>query len=137
MAATRTVGISRLVMYRRERAVMRFEPRDKGIVLWTLRYGDEVRDQAAYFRNDQGGQGRSAVNVACPTIDRRADEALDAVDGERSGTGQAARSDCCEKKGRTRPAKSQAGGGRSAPSNVINIMDALKKSLAAASENKS
>ena len=42
------VGISRLVMYRRERAVM-LEPRDKGIVLWTLRYGDEVRDDEAYF----------------------------------------------------------------------------------------
>ena len=44
MDATDTVGISRLVLYRRERAVM-LEPRDKGIVLWTLRYGDEVRDE--------------------------------------------------------------------------------------------
>ena len=48
MEATGTVGISRLVMYRRERAVM-LEPRGKGIVLWTLRYGDEVRDADAYF----------------------------------------------------------------------------------------
>ena len=48
MADTGTVGISRLVLYRRERAVL-LEPRGKGIVLWTLRYGDEVRDPAAYF----------------------------------------------------------------------------------------
>ncbi len=48
MAATNTVGISRLVLYRRERAVM-LEPRSKGIVLWTLRYGDEVRDADDYF----------------------------------------------------------------------------------------
>jgi DNA end-binding protein Ku len=48
MAASDVVGISRLVMYRRERAVM-LEPRDKGIVLWTLRYGDEVRDPEPYF----------------------------------------------------------------------------------------
>ena len=48
MAAEDMVGISRLVISRRERAVM-LEPRGKGIVLWTLRYGDEVRDEAAYF----------------------------------------------------------------------------------------
>ena len=55
MEATGQVGISRLVMYRRERAVM-LEPRDRGIVLWTLRYGDEVRDRDAYFgdiKNDK------------------------------------------------------------------------------------
>ncbi|ARQ13212.1 ATP-dependent DNA helicase Ku-type domain-containing protein (plasmid) [Rhizobium etli] len=42
------VGISRLVITRRERAVM-LQPRGKGIVLWTLRYGDEVRDEDTYF----------------------------------------------------------------------------------------
>ena len=29
---------------------MLLEPRDKGIVLWTLRYGDEVRDENDYFK---------------------------------------------------------------------------------------
>lgn len=48
MAASKMVGISRVVLYRRERAVM-LEPRDRGIILWTLRYGDEVRDEKAYF----------------------------------------------------------------------------------------
>ncbi|MCV9964776.1 Ku protein [Pararhizobium sp. BT-229] len=48
MAAEEMIGISRLVISRRERAVM-IEPRGKGIVLWTLRYGDEVRDKAEYF----------------------------------------------------------------------------------------
>ena len=48
MKATKTVGISRVVLYRRERAVL-LEPRDRGIVLWTLRYGDEVRDEKDYF----------------------------------------------------------------------------------------
>src|SRR5260370_13442071 len=48
MEATNTVGISRLVLYRREHAVM-LKPRDRGIVLWTLRYGDEVRDPELYF----------------------------------------------------------------------------------------
>ncbi|MBV8777139.1 MAG: Ku protein [Alphaproteobacteria bacterium] len=48
MAVTRTRAVSRLVLYNRERAVL-IEPRGKGMVLWTLRYGDEVRDEAAYF----------------------------------------------------------------------------------------
>ena len=48
MKSTGMVGISRVVLYRRERAVM-LEPRDNGIVLWTLRYGDEVRPEDQYF----------------------------------------------------------------------------------------
>lgn len=48
MAVTDMVGIARLVLSNRERAVM-LRPRDKGIILWTLRFGDEVRDQAEYF----------------------------------------------------------------------------------------
>jgi DNA end-binding protein Ku len=49
MLASETRAISRVVLYNRERAVL-LEPRDKGIVLWTLRYGDEVRDPKTYFR---------------------------------------------------------------------------------------
>lgn len=48
MAATETVGISRVVLGRRERAVM-LEPRGKGIIAWTLRFGDEVRRPSIYF----------------------------------------------------------------------------------------
>src|SRR4051812_11862386 len=40
-------------LYHRERAVL-LEPRDKGMVLWTLRYGDEVRDKAEYFKGIKG-----------------------------------------------------------------------------------
>lgn len=54
MAASRVVGISRLVLYRRERAVM-LEPRGKGIILWTLRFGDEVRDRSVDAGGDDAG----------------------------------------------------------------------------------
>jgi DNA end-binding protein Ku len=47
MRSTATVGVSRLVLNRRERAVI-LNPRDNGIVLWTLRFGDEVRDPRQY-----------------------------------------------------------------------------------------
>ena len=45
LRATAMIGVSRLVLNRREKAVI-LEAHDKGIVLWTLRFGDEVRDRA-------------------------------------------------------------------------------------------
>ncbi|MDH4441469.1 MAG: Ku protein [Rhizobium sp.] len=48
MRKTDTGGIARLVLYRREHSVL-IVPRDNGMVVWTLRYGDEVRDADAYF----------------------------------------------------------------------------------------
>lgn len=50
MADGKVVGISRLVMGNRERAVM-LQPWDKGIVLWTLRFGEEVRDEDEYWKS--------------------------------------------------------------------------------------
>ena len=71
MESTGTVGISRLVLYRRERAVM-LEPRDKGIVLWTLRYGDEVRDPKDYFGKIGDGKfDPKLVNLVTTLIEER------------------------------------------------------------------
>ena len=52
MRATGMVGVSRLVLNRRERAVL-LKARDKGIELWTLRFGDEVRDPREVFGADR------------------------------------------------------------------------------------
>ncbi|TCL65832.1 Ku protein [Rhizobium sp. BK251] len=126
------VGISRLVITRRERAVM-LEPRGKGIVLWTLRYGDEVRDEDPYFA---GIGDETADSDMMPlvqqlikkqtqhwnpkmVIDPVQDRLLDII--------------ADKKKALKKPSKSKAKAPASAPapSNVINIMDALKKSVAA------
>jgi DNA end-binding protein Ku len=42
------VGIARVVLYRRERILM-LQPRGKGLLATTLRYNNEVRDESAYF----------------------------------------------------------------------------------------
>ena len=127
MMTNRVVGISRLVMYRRERAVL-LEPRDRGIVLWTLRYGDEVRDADSYFA-DLGKdrpmpsqltlmkkyiKARTRKWDASLAGDPVQDRLLDLIESKK-------------KKRRSRPAKPKA---EAQPSNVINIMDALKASLA-------
>ena len=132
MASTGTVGISRLVMYRRERAVM-LKPRDKGIVLWTLRYGDEVRAPDAYFEHIQIEKPDPKLLTLVKTmIDERTkpwdpimvrdpvqDRLLDII--------------ASRKKDRKRAAKTKTE--PEPPSNVINIMDALRKSIS--SEAKS
>ncbi|GGE53725.1 non-homologous end joining protein Ku [Agaricicola taiwanensis] len=136
MAATDMVGIARLVMYRRERAVM-LEPRDKGIVVWTLRYGDEVRDPALYF----GGIGEAKPDSKLmPMIKKLIDERTkhwtpEMVDDPVQGRLLEIIAD--RKKGRKRPVKKAPAEAEAQPSNVINIMDALKKSLASDPKGKS
>jgi DNA end-binding protein Ku len=50
MVKSNTLAISRVVLYHRERAVL-LETRGRGMVLWTLRYGDEVRGAAEHFKS--------------------------------------------------------------------------------------
>jgi DNA end-binding protein Ku len=127
MAATRMVGISRLVMYQRERAVM-LQARDRGIVLWTLRYGDEVRDPETCFGNIGNPKpDAAAMAMLKRMIDSRTrpwkpsmiddpvqDRLLDIIASRRKGK---------------RPAK-VANPAPEPSGNVINIMDALRKSIA-------
>ena len=128
MAASGTVGISRLVMYRRERAVM-LKPRGKGMVLWTLRYGDEVRDEGDYFDDiSQSKPEARPLTLVRKLIGEKTthwdpsmvndpvqERLLDII--------------AAKKKGKKRPARPKP----QAPQdgNVIDIMTALKKSIQA------
>jgi DNA end-binding protein Ku len=132
MASQDMVGISRLVITRRERAVM-LEPRGKGIVLWTLRYGDEVRDEETYFEGIGDVKADSDMMPLIPqlikkqtqdwtpkmVIDPVQDRLLDIINTKKKALKKPSRS------------KAKAPGSSPAPNNVVNIMDALKKSIAA------
>lgn len=135
MAATGVVGISRLVLYRRERAVL-LEPRDRGIVLWTLRYGDEVRDAADYF----GGLGEDEQDPRLMTL-------VTSLIEERTRPWSAGMVDDPVQarlleliKSKKRKGAKKPGTLKAAPppdtGNVIDIMDALRKSLASSSKAK-
>lgn len=132
MAATQAVGIARLVLYRRERAVL-LEPRDRGIVLWTLRYGDEVRDAETYFKAIQpenatadalGLMSKLIHNKLEPWSTKRMadpvqEKLLDIIAAKKS----------TKKKGGAAKTTVE----NEAPAtegNVIDIMEALKRSLA-------
>jgi len=126
------VGISRLVITRRERAVM-LEPRGKGILLWTLRYGDEVRDEDTYFAaigketadSDMMPLVQQLIKKQTQhwnpkmVVDPVQDRLLDLITEKKKALKKNSKAKA------KKPAPSPA------PSNVINIMDALKKSVAA------
>lgn len=135
MTATGTVGIARLVLYRRERAVM-LEPLGKGIVLWTLRYGDEVRRPDDYFEKIKSERpDPKLMSLITKVIDERTrawgpEMVKDPVQDELLKVIRA------KKKGK-RVEQPERAAPPEPPSNVINIMDALKRSIAADKKSKS
>jgi DNA end-binding protein Ku len=130
MKATDMVGISRLVMGRRERAVM-LEARDNGIVLWTLRYGDEVRDEEIYF---SGVPDRAAEPELMPLMQQLIRERTERWRPEMTGDPVQAKllELISEKKKALKKIKAETSAPEAAakPANVVNIMDALRKSIA-------
>lgn len=133
MASTGTVGISRLVLYRRERAVM-LEPRGKGIVLWTLRYGDEVREEEDYFAGLKQVKPESKALSLVKTLIKERTRDWDPKMADDPVQERLLDIIAAKKKGRKRPAKTKT----PPPSagNVINIMDALRKSIKAEGKGK-
>lgn len=130
MEAQKMVGIARLVISRRERAVM-LEPRGKGIVLWTLRYGDEVRDEDSYF---EGIGEEKADSEMMPLIQQLIKKHT--KDWSPKMVADPVQERLLEiiatKKKALKPQKAQGKTApSSSPSNVVSIMDALRKSVAA------
>ncbi len=134
MRATAMVGVSRLVLNRRERAVI-LKARDNGIVLWTLKFGDEVRDPGEYFASIReakpdpklmgliGDLIKSRKKAWSPEMvaDPVQEKLIDIIEAKKKGA----------KKVKAKPRAEPE-----PPSNVINIMDALRRSVAAASKTK-
>lgn len=128
MEATETLGISRLVLARRERAVM-LEPYGKGIVLWTLRFGDEVRQPKEVFGDiaDRKADPKLVTmlqkvidqksepwdpSMVCDPVQENLKKLIASKKKKRSGTRKTKRPEAPEQ-----------------PDNVVNIMDALRKSI--------
>lgn len=131
MADKGVVGISRVVLFRRERAVM-LQPRDNGIILWTLRYGEEVREPEGYFKGiDDGKSDPKLLRLITQLIDERSvpwdpsmvhdpvqEQLKDLIAERRKKQGKGGRKKSTEASTDTPQAD-----------NVIDLMSALKKSL--------
>ncbi|WP_326912910.1 Ku protein [Rhizobium johnstonii] len=130
MKADKVFGVSKLVMGRRERAVV-LEPRGEGIVLWTLRFGDEVRPEEPYFEGIDEEADPELIPLVQQLIKQKTSRW--SPDMVSDPIQESLLKIIAEKKKALKPAKKSAKGKPDAAqaSNVVNIMDALKKSVAA------
>lgn len=126
MRDEKVVGLGRVVMARRER-IMMLEPMGKGLVGTALRYGTEVRNEDTYFEDIPDMKlPEEMKDLAHVIIERKAghfrpedfndryeDAVVELIRAKQAGM----------------PAKAPEQPSR--PSNVVSIMDALRKSIAA------
>lgn len=127
MQADKVVGVSKLVVGRREKAVV-LEPRGEGIVLWSLRFGDEVRPEEAYFEDIDEEADPDLVPLVQQLIEKKTrrwspDMVSDPI--------QESLLKLIEQRKKVLKPKKKTAKAKEAPaSNVINIMDASRKSVA-------
>ncbi len=135
MATDKVFGVSRLVIGRRERAVV-LEPRGEGIVLWTLRFGDEVRPEESYFEDIDDKSDPEIIPLVQKFIKQNTKEW--SPDMVSDPVQDALLNIIAEKKKALKPSRNgkAKGGERPSGGNVIDIMDALRKSLAAGAKGK-
>ncbi|MET0437349.1 MAG: Ku protein [Devosia sp.] len=130
MANANVVGIARLVINGRERAVM-LQPWDEGILLWTLRFGDEVRDEDEYWKEvDDKPVDKKMLAMVEQLIESRTttwsddmvedpvqERLLDIIKQKQPS------------KKKTKPKVVEEDEEIERPNNVVDLMAALKKSL--------
>jgi DNA end-binding protein Ku len=125
MASKKMVGVGRIVLNRRERMLM-LEPRSNGILATTLRYPYEVRKDAEYFA------GIPDIKLPPEMLDIAKE-----IIGRKSGHFEPDKfTDRYEEAVVSMLRAKQAGQTfavpeAAPPANVVNIMDALKRSLEA------
>ena len=123
------VGLGRVVLYRRERLIM-LQPRGKGLVATTLRYREEVRDEKDYFDDVPNTKvPTEMLNLAVHILKTKAGHFDPSKFEDRYET---ALRDLIKAKraGKELPEPEEA-----RPSNVINLMDALRRSVKAEKED--
>jgi DNA end-binding protein Ku len=126
MSAKKMAGLARIVLYQRERPVV-IEPLGKGMVLTTLRYDDTVRQPDTIFGDIEATKtDDEMIDLAQHIInqkktkfdpskfdDRYEDALLELIRAKKAGK------------------KAPEAKAPPKPSNVVNLFDALKKSLKA------
>ena len=119
------VGIGRVVLYRRERPIM-LQPRGKGLIATTLHYAYEVRQDAEFFDDvDDVEVPEEMLDLATHIIGRK----LSKFDPKRfDDRYQEALLEVIKAKQHNRPVKQAEAAPR--PTNVVSLMDALRKSIA-------
>jgi DNA end-binding protein Ku len=123
MRTEKMVGLARVVLFRRERIVM-LEPRDKGITVTTLHYANEVHQPASYFDEIPNLElPKQMMELATHIITKMAGNFEPAEFEDRY---ENALIELIRSKQKGMPVKAQP---VQRQTNVINLMDALRRSV--------
>jgi DNA end-binding protein Ku len=127
MAASGLAGVGRVVLSQREHPVL-VEPHQDGMMMITLRPAEEVRDAADYFADvGKGKLDKDMIDMAKKIIAQKSGKfAPDELTGDHYQ--EALREMVARKIKGEKPIIAKEPG---RPSNVVNLMDALRKSVAA------
>jgi DNA end-binding protein Ku len=132
MKAKKMVGIARLVMARRER-IMMLEPFGKGLLGTTLHYAYEIRSEDAAFEEIPDlDLPKQMVGLAEDIIDKMSGKFDPAEFEDRYEQAMVA---LIKTKQAGKPVKSEKA--PSQPANVVNLMDALRRSIEGKGKGKS
>ena len=130
MRARAMVGIARVVLFGRERMLI-VEPRARGLMATTLHYAYEVRGDASYFDEIPKTQlAKELLDLASHIIDTKKAKFDPAQFKDRYQDAVVALIKAKQEGKPVRAAKPAK------PSNVVNLMDALRKSLGQGGEDQ-
>jgi len=125
MRGKEMVALGRIALSKRERVVM-IEPHENGLIATTLRYPYEVRDAENYFAEiEQFNTPKEMIELAEHILDSKAAEFDPAGFVDRY---ENALVEFLKRKQAKQPAPT--GKPAPAPANVVNLMDALRRSIA-------
>jgi DNA end-binding protein Ku len=123
MRTEKTVGLARVVLFRRERIVM-LEPREKGITVTSLHYANEVHQAANYFDEIPSlDLPKQMLELATHIIDKMTGKFEPEKFDDRY---ENALIELIRSKQKGMPVKAQP---VQRQTNVINLMDALRRSV--------
>jgi DNA end-binding protein Ku len=129
LAAKKMAGLARIVLYRRERPVL-VEPFGKGMLVTTLRYQNTVRKPDEIFDDLKGVKlDEDMVELAAGIVDKKKAK-FDPVKFEDHYETALIELVHSKKAGKKAGKKVQKAKPETKPSNVVNLFDALRKSLA-------
>ncbi|MEP9379559.1 Ku protein [Aquabacter sp. CN5-332] len=130
MVKTGTAGFARLVLYRREHPVL-VTPRGKGMLLWTLRYGEEVREPENLFPGKDEEKVDPHVKRLVESLITERTLAWDPKLVTDTVQEDLRKLIASKEKGRKPPRRKAAAEPEETGTNVVDITEALRRSLAA------
>lgn len=131
MKSTQTAGIGRVVLHRREH-MMLLEPRGKGILATTLHYGYEVRSEDAVFEDIEPVElDKETLELATRIVESKRGKFDPNEFDDRYENALIALIRSKQAGERPQPAAQAA-----PPSNVVSLMEALRRSVASEAADK-